>query len=292
MTRGLPTEDLGRIGLAVSPANPDVVYATVEAANDAQGMFRSTDVGESWEKRSNYVAQGMYYGEIFADPKDADRVYLVDVYNQVSDDGGKTFRQLGEANKHVDNHVIWIDPADTDHLIVGCDGGVYESHDRGASWEYKANLPVTQFYRVEVDDSSPGLLHLRRHAGQQQRSAGPSRTLTRNGAMNSDWFVTWGGDGFHSPRRAGQPQHRLRHAAVRRARPLRPQERRGDAHPAAGGQGRAAAAVELGQPAADQPALARRGSTSRPTACSAATTAGARGSPSARTSPASSIAIR
>jgi photosystem II stability/assembly factor-like uncharacterized protein len=204
VTRGLPTEDLGRIGLAVSPASPDVVYATVEAANDAQGVFRSTDGGESWEKRSNYVAQGMYYGEIFADPRDADRVYLVDVYNQVSDDGGKTFRQLGETNKHVDNHVIWIDPADTDHLIVGCDGGVYESHDRGANWEYKANLPVTQFYRVEVDDSSP-VYYV--YGGTQDNNTlgGPSRTLTRNGAMNSDWFVTWGGDGFHARVEPGNP---------------------------------------------------------------------------------------
>ena len=204
VTRGLPTEDLGRIGLAVSPVAPDIVYATVEAANDAQGIFRSTDGGESWEKRSNYVAQGMYYGELFADPKDVDRVYMVDVYNQVSDDGGKTFRRLGESNKHVDNHAIWIDPADTDHLIVGCDGGVYETWDRAANWEYKANLPITQFYRVDVDDSSP-VYYV--YGGTQDNNSlgGPSRTLTSNGAMNSDWFVTWGGDGFHTRIEPGNP---------------------------------------------------------------------------------------
>jgi photosystem II stability/assembly factor-like uncharacterized protein len=204
VTRGLPTEDMGRIGLSFSPADPNLVYATVEAANDAQGVFRSTDAGETWEKRGNFNAQGMYYGEIFADPKAPDRVYAIDVFNQVSDDGGKTFRQLGEANKHVDNHVIWIDPNDTDHLIVGCDGGVYESWDRAATWEYKANLPITQFYRVEVDDSSPVYFV---YGGTQDNNSlgGPSRTLTRNGAMNSDWFVTWGGDGFHSRIEPGNP---------------------------------------------------------------------------------------
>jgi len=204
VTRGLPTEDMGRIGLAISPADPNVVYATVEAANDAQGIFRSTDVGESWEKRSGYVAQGMYYGEIVADPKNPDRVYAIDVFNQVSDDGGKTWRALGEANKHVDNHVIWVDPADTDHLIVGSDGGVYESLDRAATWEFKANLPVTQFYRVAVDDSWP-VYYV--YGGTQDNNSlgGPSRTLDATGIKNADWFVTWGGDGFHSRVEPGNP---------------------------------------------------------------------------------------
>ena len=238
VTRGLPTEDMGRIGLAISPADPNVVYATVEAANDAQGIFRSTDVGESWEKRSGYVAQGMYYGEIVADPKNPDRVYAIDVFNQVSDDGGKTWRALGEANKHVDNHVIWVDPADTDHLIVGSDGGVYESLDRAATWEFKANLPVTQFYRVAVDDSWP-VYYV--YGGTQDNNSlgGPSRTLDATGIKNADWFVTWGGDGFHSRVEPGNPNivyATLQHGVLARydrksgeALLIQPQEGKGEA---------------------------------------------------------------
>jgi photosystem II stability/assembly factor-like uncharacterized protein len=204
ITRGLPAADMGRIGLAISPANPDIVYATIEAANDQQGMYRSTDGGETWEKRSSYVAQGMYYGEIFADPKNPDRLYAVDVFNQVSEDGGATWRRLGEANKHVDNHVIWIDPTDTDHLVVGCDGGVYETWDRGAAWEFKANLPIAQFYRVDVDDSWP--VYYVYGGTQDNSSLGvPSRTLDRNGIKNADWFFTWGGDGFQSRVEPGNP---------------------------------------------------------------------------------------
>src|SRR5207247_6153 len=125
---GLPKEDMGRIGLAISPVDPDVVYATIEAANKAGGFFRSTDRGGNWERRNEYVPGGpQYYGEIFADPKDRDRVYSMDVWIRVTDDGGKTFHKLGEPSKHPDNHVIWVDPADTDHYLVGCDGGVYES---------------------------------------------------------------------------------------------------------------------------------------------------------------------
>ena len=204
VTRGLPSGDMGRIGLAYSPADPTVVYATVEAADDAQGFYRSADGGETWEKRGSYIAQPMYYGEIFADPKAVDRVYAIDVLNQVTEDGGATWRPLGEANKHVDNHVIWIDPRDTDHLIVGCDGGLYETFDRGANWDFKENLPVTQFYRVEVDDSWP-VYYV--YGGTQDNNSlgGPSRTLDRTGIKNADWFITWGGDGFHSRVEPGNP---------------------------------------------------------------------------------------
>ena len=155
-TSGLPSQDIGRIGLAVSPANPDVVYAIVEAANRAGGFFRSKDRGASWEKMSSYVSGGpQYYNELVADPRNVDRVYSMDVFMQVTEDGGKTFHNAGEKWKHVDNHALWIDPDDTDHLVNGNDGGVYESFDRAATWQFKANLPVTQFYRVAVDNARP-----------------------------------------------------------------------------------------------------------------------------------------
>ncbi len=195
---GLPKEEMGRIGLAISPAAPDSVYAVIEAANKAGGFFRSEDAGGNWEKRSDYVPSGpMYYQEIFADPQNPDRVYSVDTWLQITEDGGKTFRRVGEKYKHVDNHVVWIDPANTKHLMVGCDGGLYESYDRGATWDFKANLPVTQFYKVAVDNSKPFYYV---YGGTQDNDTlgGPSRTITSHGIVNSDWFVTIGGDGFQS----------------------------------------------------------------------------------------------
>jgi photosystem II stability/assembly factor-like uncharacterized protein len=197
--KGLPKDvELGRIGLAVSPANPDVVYAVVEAADGKGGFYRSIDRGESWEKRSDYVSNSpQYYQELFCDPRNVDRVYSMDTWLQVSEDGGKTFKRLGEKAKHVDNHAMWIDPSNTDHLLAGCDGGIYETFDRGRTWGFKSNLPVTQFYRVAVDNSQPFYFV---YGGTQDNFSmgGPSRTITVNGIVNSDWFVTTGGDGFFS----------------------------------------------------------------------------------------------
>ena len=196
--KGLPTGvDLGRIGLAVSPVNPDNLFAIVEAADGKSGFFASTDRGTSWEKRSNYSVAGNYYQEIFCDPKNPDRIFSMDVYLKVSTDGGRTFRNLGEKSKHVDNHSIWINPANTNHLIVGCDGGVYDSYDNGENWNFKANLPITQFYKVSLDNSFPFYYV---YGGTQDNFSmgGPSRTISRNGIVNSDWFITNGGDGFES----------------------------------------------------------------------------------------------
>ena len=195
---GLPAEDLGRIGLAISPVDPDVVYAIVEAANHGGGFYRSTNRGGSWEKRSDFTNSApMAYNVIFADPKLRDRVYAMDVSLEVSDDAGKTFHDLGEADKHPDNHVIRIDPADNDHYLVGCDGGVYESFDRGTTWNFKANLPITQFYRVAVDDDSP-VYHVYGGTQDNESLGGPSRVPGLQGITNADWFVTSVGDGFVS----------------------------------------------------------------------------------------------
>ena len=194
---GFPSEDLGRIGLTVSPADPRVVYAVAEAANGKGGFFRSRDFGASWERMSSYQAGGNYYNRIFADPKHVDRIYAADVNLQVSEDGGKSFHRVGELLKHVDNHSVTFDPDDEDHLIVGCDGGVYETWDRGQSWRFIANLPVTQYYRVFVDDTKP---FYRVFGGAQDNFSvgGPSRTRNVSGIRNSDWFITSGGDGFGS----------------------------------------------------------------------------------------------
>jgi len=194
---GLPSVDLGRIGLSISTANPEMIYATVEAAQGKSGLYLSTDRGASWKKQGSYATSGNYYQEIVTDPLDPMKIYAMDTWLHFSTDGGKTFKVLGEDTKHVDNHCMWIDPTDTDHFLVGCDGGIYESFDGAATWSYKANLPVTQFYKVAVDNDEP---FYNIYGGTQDNFSmgGPSRTTSGNGIANSDWFMTHGGDGFES----------------------------------------------------------------------------------------------
>ncbi len=194
---GLPPGDIGRIGMSISPANTSVVYATVEATGVLSGIFRSNDRGATWERMSPTIAQGMYYGQIVADPKNVDRVYIPNVQNQVSDDGGRTQRGLGERLKHVDNHAIWVDPTNTDYILAGCDGGIYESFDKGANWNFKSNLPIAQFYDIVADNNVP-FYHV--YGGTQDNNSlgGPARTRSSGGIMNSDWYATNGGDGFRS----------------------------------------------------------------------------------------------
>ncbi|MBI2214998.1 MAG: glycosyl hydrolase [Acidobacteria bacterium] len=196
ISKGLPEKELGRIGLAISPAKPTTVYALVEAANGESGFFRSTDAGGSWERRSKYNSSSpQYYQELIADPFNADRVYSMDTFMKVTEDGGKSFKNVGERFKHVDNHALWIDDRDTDHLIAGCDGGLYETWDRGTNWSYWSNLPIMQFYDVAVDDDKP---FYNVYGGTQDNATlgGPVRTITDHGIVNSDWYVTTFGDGF------------------------------------------------------------------------------------------------
>ena len=122
--KGLPSVDIGRIGLAISPANPECLYAIVEAAQGKGGFYRSTNRGASWEKRSSYSTSGNYYQEIVCDPHDAERVFSMNTYLHHTEDGGKTFKRTGEKNKHVDNHAMWIDPNDADHWILGCESSL------------------------------------------------------------------------------------------------------------------------------------------------------------------------
>jgi photosystem II stability/assembly factor-like uncharacterized protein len=198
LTTGLPKEQMGRIGLAMPPRAPKTVYAIIEASRKTGGFYRSKDGGANWEKMSAYVPSSpQYYTELFVDPNHVDRVYSVDTYLRVTDDGGKTFRRVEQKNIHVDYHVVWVDPADSDHLLVGNDGGLYETWDRGANWQFKPNLPVTQFYRISADDALP-FYHV--YGGTQDNFSlgSPSRTNTIHGITNTDWYVTLGGDGFRS----------------------------------------------------------------------------------------------
>ncbi len=205
ITKGLPGGDLGRIGLALAPRRPDTLYAIVEAVGDKGGFYRSRDAGENWERMNDYVSSSpQYYQEILVDPADPDRVYSLDTYFQVTEDGGKTWSRVSIDDKHVDDHALWIDPASSDHLRIGCDGGIYETWDRCATWRYYANLPVTQFYRVAVDDALP---FYNVYGGTQDNNTqgGPSRTISRQGITNRDWFITVGGDGFEPAIEPGNP---------------------------------------------------------------------------------------
>ncbi|MEM6641114.1 MAG: glycosyl hydrolase, partial [Pseudomonadota bacterium] len=200
LTTGLPDEVMGKVGLAISPQNPDVVYAQIELSQREGGFYRSINGGASWEKRSDYIAGGTgphYYTEIFASPHHFDHIYQMDVWMHVSTDGGKTFVKTDYNDKHSDHHALAFDPSNPRYLLAGTDGGVYETFDGGDTWRYAANLPVTQFYKVAVDYDTP-FYNVYGGTQDNQSQGGPSRTDNVLGIRNSDWFVTLGGDGHQS----------------------------------------------------------------------------------------------
>ncbi len=193
---GLPGGEVGRIGIAVSPQRPDVVYAVIEAVGKKQGFYRSADAGATWKKQSGYVSTSpQYYNELWPCPHRFDRVYSADTYFQVTDDGGKNFAPIPHPYKHVDNHALAFDPNDPNYLLCGSDGGIYQSWDRGKTWRFTGNLPITQFYKICVDNASP---FYNIYGGTQDNNTqgGPTRTRSRHGITNEDWFITVGGDGF------------------------------------------------------------------------------------------------
>jgi photosystem II stability/assembly factor-like uncharacterized protein len=199
LTEGIPPVDLGRIALAVSPQKPDVVYALIMTSKTAKksGFYRSEDGGEHFTYGQFFEVQDPeYYGEIFCDPFQFDRVYAMHMNVMVTDDGGKTVRNAG-FQVHSDNHALIFDPSDANHLIEGNDGGLYESYDHGRSWRHFNNIPVTQFYRVSVDN---GLPFYNIYGGTQDNGSQgvPSRTNLREGIPTSFWMNTGGGDGFAS----------------------------------------------------------------------------------------------
>lgn len=198
LTSGLPSGDVGRIGLAISPVNPDYVYAIIEAADDKSGFFRTTNRGASWEKMSNYKnSSPQYYSEIVCDPDDVNKVYVLDTRSAITNDGGKTFDRISLRGRHVDDHALWINPDNTHHFLIGGDGGIYETFDAGSTFHFKDNLPITQFYRVSVDNYEP---FYRVMGGTQDNNSMivPSQTINNEGIVNADFIPLVGGDGYEA----------------------------------------------------------------------------------------------
>ncbi|MCK0099515.1 glycosyl hydrolase [Qipengyuania sp. S6317L1] len=204
---GLPQGNMGKIGLAISPMRPDIVYAAIETDRREGGIWRSADRGSSWTKMSDTVSGGTgphYYQELYASPHHFDRIYLMSNTSQISNDGGKTFSGLNNDLKHVDDHALAFRPDDPDYVLFGSDGGLYESYDHTKTWRFINNLPITQFYKVAVDDAEPFYFV---YGGTQDNNSqgGPSRTDNRHGIRNDDWFITLFADGHQSATEPGNP---------------------------------------------------------------------------------------
>lgn len=204
LTNGLPSGHVGGGCIEVSPVNPDYVYLIIEAAEGKGGFFRSTDRGASWSKMNDYHSSGQYFNMIVCDPVDVNKVYSLEVVSKVTTDGGKTWNNIGLNKRHVDDHCMWINPKNTNHWLIGGDGGLYETYDAGDHYIHKTNLPVTQFYRVNVDDTEPFYWV---YGGTQDNNSlgGPSRNVNRDGVSSGEWITTLGGDGFWQAIEPGNP---------------------------------------------------------------------------------------
>ena len=206
LSNGLPKSNMGKIGLALSHQQSNVVYAAIELDRTQGGVYRSADGGSSWSKMSDTVSGGTgphYYQELYASPHKFDRLYLMNVRVLTSEDGGKSFTQLKEEKKHSDNHAMVFKKDDPNYLMIGTDAGIYESFDLAQNWRYIKNLPLTQFYKVAVNNAEPFYSIF---GGTQDNGSvgGPSATDERQGIANKHWYKTLFADGHQS---ATDPVH-------------------------------------------------------------------------------------
>ncbi len=196
LSDGLPTGDLGRIGLTVCASHPSTLYAIISAKGEENGTYRSDDSGEHWAHVNNVDGTAWYYSGIICDPTDPLHVMELNAGDRQTWDGGKTWESFA-GGIHTDHHALWINPENPQQMLVGSDGGLYQTWDRGKSWDHFENFVVSQFYTVAVDDASP---FYNVYGGLQDNMtyAGPSRTRYRYGPTNAMWFRMSGGDGFYA----------------------------------------------------------------------------------------------
>ncbi|MEM6697432.1 MAG: hypothetical protein AAF599_03480, partial [Bacteroidota bacterium] len=197
---GLPKGILGRIGLAFAPSQPNIVYALVEAKENA--LFKSTDGGEKWKKiatdKTEIGNRPFYYADIYVDPQNENRVYSLYSLVSKSEDGGKNFQVImpywGTTTVHPDYHALWIHPEDPDYMIIGNDGGLNISRDRAKTWRFADNIPLAQFYHISYDMDIPYNVA----GGMQDNGSwvGPSQVWKSGGIRNNDWQEVYFGDGF------------------------------------------------------------------------------------------------
>ena len=195
LAKGLPAGDIGRIGIAIAPSQPATVYAIVESREG--GLFRSDDRGATWRRTNSLNPRPMYYSNVRVDPRHPDRVWVVASSLHRSTDGGKSFTTSGTGDRiHVDHHALWIDPADGDHMMIGNDGGLYFTYDGSRNWDFVDNLPIGQFYDIDVDDRDPYYVY----GGTQDNGTWgvPVRTHNGVGITNADVVNLAYGDGFYT----------------------------------------------------------------------------------------------
>jgi photosystem II stability/assembly factor-like uncharacterized protein len=196
LTNGLPAGDTGRIGIDISKSHPNIVYAIIE--NKEGGVFRSKDRGKSWTRMNKLNPRPMYYSQIRIDPLNPNKIWVLGTYIFVSIDGGKTFSKEKTGERiHVDHHALWINPKNTDHLLLGGDGGFYMSYNGSKTWHFFDNLPIAQFYAIGIDhrEGDPYWIY----GGAQDHGVYglPSKTFSRSGITNGDVLNVAYGDAFH-----------------------------------------------------------------------------------------------
>ncbi len=207
LKNGIPRSNLGKIGLAISPFNSDVVYAAIELDRTKGGFYITTNSGASWSKQSDAVSGGTgphYYQEIIASPHQEGTIYFMNNSALISNDHGKNFSFMSRSNQHSDSHALVFKKSDPNYLLIGTDGGLYESFDNTKSWKYIRNLPITQYFKIAVDDAEP---FYNVYGGTQDNGShgGPSQTISSDGIASADWWKTLGADGAQTATEPGNP---------------------------------------------------------------------------------------